>query len=189
MPVRHVARIVAAKVPGKVIELKRRRPVVGFTIGAGDKEGTVVVERVDRVGPAATAGIHAGDQVVEADGLKVRSAYQAINLILRKLPGDKMTFVVEREGETRKVDVLLGGGASSVAEIPQAITATVKVGPQLKASRSGGEITIRDNNTLAEVAVDPDRGETRRSPGNEAELLRLQLGAYERSVRQHAEAD
>jgi hypothetical protein len=30
------------------------------------------------------------------------------------------------------------------------------------------------------VAVDPNRGQTRRSIGNEAELLRLQLEAYER---------
>jgi S1-C subfamily serine protease len=181
LPVRHVERILTAKVDGKLIEIKRRRPVVGFTIGAGAQEGSVLVERVDRNGPAAAAGIWPGDVIAEADGRKIRSAYQAIDLILKKQPGDQMSFSVIRNGQPQNVNVLLDGGAMPVAEIPQESTSAVKVGPQLKARRGdSGEITIRDDNTLAEVAVDPDRGPTRRSVGNEAELLRLQLEAYER---------
>jgi S1-C subfamily serine protease len=183
LPVRHVESILAAKVDGKLIEIKRRRPVIGFTIGAGAKEGSVLVERVDRNGPAAVAGIRPGDEIAQADGRKIRSAYQAIDLILKKQPGDQMAFTVTREGKAFNVNVLLDGGAIPVAEIPPATASTVKVGPQLKARRGdSGEITIRDNNTLAEVAVDPNRGQTRRSVGNEAELLRLQLGAYERVI-------
>jgi membrane-associated protease RseP (regulator of RpoE activity) len=181
LPVRHVERLLAAKVDGKLIEIKRRRPVVGFTIGAGAEEGSVLVERVDRNGPAAAAGIRPGDEIAEADGRRIRSAYQAIDLILKKQPGDQMAFTVTREGQPINVNVLLDGGAMPVAEIPPATASSVKVGPQLKARRGdSGAITIRDNNTLAEVAVDPDRGQTRRSVGNEGELLRLQLEAYER---------
>ena len=149
LPVRHVERVVAAKADGKVIELKRRRPVVGFTIGAGELEGTVVVERLKDDGPAAGAGIQVGDRIVETDGLKIRSAYQAIDLILKKQPGDRMTFTVERGGQPHEFNVLLGG-ETSVTEIPQSASVAVKVGPQLKARRAdNGEITIRDNNTLA----------------------------------------
>ena len=100
---------------------------------------------------------------------------------LAKQPGDQMAFTVMRDGKSQNVNVLLDGGAMPIAEIPPGSASAVKVGPQLKARRGdSGEITIRDNNTLAEVAVDPDRGQTRRSVGNEAELLRLQLEAYER---------
>ena len=183
IPVRHVERLLAAKAEGKVIELKRRRPVVGFTIGAGATEGTVLVERVDPQGPAAEAGIKAGDFIVETDGLKIRSAYQAIDLILKKQPGDRMTFAVQRNNQPLKFDVLLDGGAMPVAEIPQWEMAAVRVGPQLKVRRSdSGEIRIRDNNTPAAVSVEPEDGTTRRSVGNEAELLRLQLEAYERVI-------
>jgi S1-C subfamily serine protease len=183
LPVRHVERLLAAKVDGKLIEIKRRRPVVGFTIGAGAAEGSVLVERVDRAGPAAAAGIHPGDLIAEADGRKIRSAYQAIDLILKKQPGDQMSFRVMRNGQPYNLNVLLDGGTMPVAEIPQQPASAVKMGPQLKARRGdNGEITIRDNNTLAEVAVDPDRRQTRRSVGNEGELLRLQLGAYERVI-------
>jgi S1-C subfamily serine protease len=181
--VRHVERIVAAKADGKLIELKRRRPVVGFTIGAGEKEGSVVVERVEQRGPAAVAGMQAGDIITETDGLKIRSAYQAIDLILKKQPGDRMTFMVERGGQTRTFDVLLDGGAMPVAEIARpAEGANVVVGPRLKATRAGGAITVRDSNTVAEVAVESDREPTRRSIGNEGELLRAQLAAYERVI-------
>jgi serine protease DegQ len=183
LPARHVERVIAAKVDGKLIELKRRRPVVGFTIGAGEKEGAVVVERVEQNGPAAAAGIKPGDLIVETDGLKIRSAYQAIDLILKKQPGDRMTFSVERAGARHTLEVLLDGGAMPVAEIQQpADGALVRIGPQLKAMRArSGEITIRDD-SQPDVAVGPDRGKTRRSVGNEAELLRLQLGAYERVI-------
>lgn len=183
LPVRHVERLLAAKVDGKLIELKRRRPVVGFTIGAGEKEGTVLVERVDARGPAAAAGIKPGDLIVETDELKIRSAYQAIDQILKKQPGDEMTFTIQRDNRPLKFEVLLDGGAMPVAEISRPTIATVTVGPQLKARRAdGGEIRIRDHNTPAEVSVNPDRGETRRSVGNEAEVLRLQLEAYERVI-------
>jgi membrane-associated protease RseP (regulator of RpoE activity) len=182
LPIRHVERLLAAKVAGKVIELKRRRPVVGFTIGAGSTEGTVLVERVDPRGPAAAAGIKAGDFIVETDGLKIRSAYQAIDLILKKQPGDRMAFTVQRNNQPHRFDVLLDGGAMPVAEIPQS-EAAVAVGPQLRVRRSdNGEIRIRDNSSPAAVSSDREDGETRRSVGNEAELLRLQLEAYERVI-------
>jgi hypothetical protein len=45
-----------------------------------------------------------------------------------------------------------------------------------------GEIRIQDPNAQPEVAVLPDRGKAQRSVGNEGELLRLQLGAYERVI-------
>jgi C-terminal processing protease CtpA/Prc len=154
---------------------------VGFTLGGGEREGTVLVERVNRSGPAADAGIQEGDLIVETDGVKIRSAYQAIDQILRKQPGDRMSFLVQRGNRSLKFDVLLEGGAVSMAA---ALPATdVQVGPQLRARRiDNGEIRIQDNNARAEVSVDPERGETRRSVGNEPELLRLQLEAYERVI-------
>jgi serine protease DegS len=183
LPVHHVERLLKAKVDGKLIELKRRRPVVGFTIGAGEREGTVIVERVAARGPAALAGIKPGDSIVETDGLKIRSAYQAIDLILNKQPGDRMRFTVRRDNQPLQFEVLLDGGDMPASEIPQSNVAAIKIGPQLKARRTdGGEIRIRDNNAPVEVSVNPTEGETRRSVGNEAELLRLQLEAYERVI-------
>ena len=39
VPMSHVARLLAAETAGQVIELKRHRPAVGFTLGPAEKEG------------------------------------------------------------------------------------------------------------------------------------------------------
>jgi serine protease Do len=178
----HVDRVVKAKVDGKVIELKRRRPVAGFTLGAGEREGTVRIERVEKDGPAAAAGIHPGDMLVETDGLRMRSAYQAIDLILKRQPGERMKFTIERGSERRTVELTLNGGASLVAVLPQrADGGQVTIGPQVRAARGpSGDITVR-NSLVADAASDSD-SRIRRSPGDEGEALRLQLGAYERVI-------
>jgi membrane-associated protease RseP (regulator of RpoE activity) len=179
----HVDRVVKAMADGKLIELKRRRPVAGFTLGAGEREGTVRIERVEKDGPAAAAGIRAGDMLVETDGLRIRSAYQAIDLILKRQPGERMTFTIERGSERRTVELTLNGGASLVAVLPQkADGGQVTIGPQVRAARGvGGDITVR-NSLVADAASDSE-SRIRRSPGDEGEALRLQLGAYERVIQ------
>ena len=179
----HVERVVNAKVDGKVIELKRRRPVAGFTLGAGEKEGTVLIERVEKDGPASAADIRAGDMLVETDGVRIRSAYQAIDLILKRQPGERMSFTVERGRERRTVEVTLGGGPLLVSVLPhRADGGQVTIGPQLRASRGArGEITVRITRSLRIRRTANSR--IRRSPGDEGEALRLQLGAYERVIQ------
>ncbi len=91
VPMSHVRRLLAAEKAGPAIELKRHRPAVGFTLGPAEKEGVVQVEHVDG-GPAARAGIRKGDLIVEVDGRRIRSAYQAVDRIMVKQPGDKLTL-------------------------------------------------------------------------------------------------
>lgn len=183
VPVRHVERLVKAKADGKAIELKRRRPRVGFTLGAGEAEGSVFIERIETDGPAAAAGIKPGDRLLETDGLRIRSAYQAIDLILKKQPGDRMTFTVERDGRPRTVELLLDGGAMPIAVVPQSLDRrVVRIGPQIRASTAGdGQITI-ERKHIGEVRPDDARPRTDLSPGDERELLRIQLRGYERVI-------
>ncbi|HEV3415664.1 MAG TPA: serine protease, partial [Pirellulales bacterium] len=47
VPAFHVERLLGAEKDGQLIELKRRRPAVGFTLGPAETEGTVQVERVE----------------------------------------------------------------------------------------------------------------------------------------------
>jgi len=164
------------------MELKRRRPVVGFTIGAGQAEGTVVVEKTEKDGPAAKAGIRVGDLIVETDGLKIRSAYQAIGLIVKKQPGDQMTFTVQRGSERQKFELTLDGGAAPAVLSPVGKDSqVVLVGPQLKVhTTEDGQIMRRAPNGVAEVAVTKE--ERRSKPASEPEMLRKQLDAYQRVI-------
>jgi serine protease Do len=114
VPVRHVQRLLRAKTDeaeGKVVVLKQQRPSIGLTMIPGKQADTVAVERVMAGGPAASGGVAQGDEVLEVDGVKVRSVYQIVALILKKQPGDRMDFLLRRGDQTLTRQVVLGGGA------------------------------------------------------------------------------
>lgn len=111
VPVGHVQRLLRAKMDDKLVVLYQQRPSVGLTMVPGKNEGQVRVERVVARGPADVAGIKAGDDVLEVDGLKIRSVYQFVGLVLKKQPGDQMEFTIRQDGQEKRVGVTLGGGA------------------------------------------------------------------------------
>lgn len=123
VPVSHVRRLLRAREERKtlasVVVLKRRRPVVGMTLtGARDDVERVLVERVAPAGPAAEAGLRAGDRIIAADGLNIRSVYEAQRLVLQKQPGDKLALLIQREGAEQTLEVVLGGGVELPAPPP-----------------------------------------------------------------------
>ncbi len=109
VPASHVERLLRARVPGKKVVLKRRRPQLGCVMQRGP-QGEVLVQRIWPRGPAEKAGLRVGDQVVAADGVPVRSVYQVISQVLRRQPGDRITLTVRRQGKQKQVAITLGGG-------------------------------------------------------------------------------
>ena len=120
VPVKHVQRLVRAMPKpieadndqpeeDSVVILRRRRPMLGMVLQQRE-EGAVKVALVRSGGPAATAGLKAGDQISATDGLKIRSVYQAQRPTWFKQPGDTVTFTVVNAGKERTVEVVLGGG-------------------------------------------------------------------------------
>lgn len=177
----HVERLLRARVDRELVVLERRRPSVGFTLGPGEKDGTVMVERVVPQGPAARAGIQAGDVVTEVEGRRIRSAYQAIDLVLKKQPGENLQLVVEQSGKSRAAQIVLEGdtsGSGVAAADPKAI----RIGPQLTVRPLGRkQIEVRESGRVEEVAVAasaPDK----RLPRDELSLLKTQLEAFEKVI-------
>jgi S1-C subfamily serine protease len=123
IPVSHVRRLLRSveaaqqsKATGEkeqVVILKRRRPIVGMVL-EGNEEA-VLVQRVTVGGPAEKAGVKVGDRVLAADGVLIRSAYQAVLPTLYKQPGDSIRYRVQREDGEREIEIVLGGGV----ELPQ----------------------------------------------------------------------
>ncbi len=72
-----------------------------------DGEG-VLVEKVAEPGPAAEAGLRAGDIVAEIDGLPVRSMEQLRSSIARRAPGTVVRMTVVRDGRRQDLNVTLG---------------------------------------------------------------------------------
>jgi S1-C subfamily serine protease len=82
---------------------------VQATSSASPDGGAMVVE-VQPKGPAATAGIRAGDLVTEFDGIEVRNSRGLIQLIGETPPGRTVSVTVMRDGRARffKVAPTLG---------------------------------------------------------------------------------
>jgi S1-C subfamily serine protease len=173
VPVRHVARLVQAKAENQLVVLRRQRPIAGFTLGPGPKEGIVRVDRVEAGGPADLAKIKPGDVLLEADGRKIRSAYQAIDLILRKQPGDRVPLVVEQAGSARNLTMTLAG-TPVVAHAFGTTDASLQVGPQVKVSMTGpNEVEVSRGGAGAGLAP---------APRDDVSLLKAQLASFEQSV-------
>jgi S1-C subfamily serine protease len=120
VPMEHVRRLVNSKQPGRTITLERRRPLMGVILKQGPQPGTVQVQRVTPGGPAEAAGIREGDLIVEADGVKLRTPYDATRMVMNRQPGDRVALVVEQQERQEQRTVTLGGG--EVVE-PQAYSA------------------------------------------------------------------
>jgi len=146
VPAQFVTRLMSAHKPGELVVLERRRATVGLTMGQGEEDGTVVVEHVTPQGPADRAGFRNGDRIVEAEGRKIRSAYQAVDMILSRQPGDQVEFVVEQDGEQKNLQVTLGG-AVEPASGPYGNSGGVYV-PQVKVEK------LSDNSIKVENGID-----------------------------------
>jgi putative serine protease PepD len=58
--------------------------------------------------PADDAGLQRGDIVTDIDGQRIDDASGLSTYVNTKAPGDKITMTVQRNGQTEKIDVLLG---------------------------------------------------------------------------------
>ena len=68
---------------------------------------------------AAEAGIEKGDIITKFDGNNVESASDLMLDIRAKNPGDKVTLEVNRNGETKQIEVTLGSDDSSQSATQQ----------------------------------------------------------------------
>jgi S1-C subfamily serine protease len=183
VPVRHVERLVASRVDKQQVVLRRQRPTAGLTLGAGVKEGTVRVERVDAGGPADLAGIRSGDLLLDVEGHKIRSAYQAVDLILKKQPGDQVQLQLEQQGRNRQLALTLGGVLAPQIEPREPLESTVQVGPQTNIVVRSNKIEVRRNigvDDESRTLADSNGGD--RPSRDELSSLKAQLEQFQRAV-------
>jgi S1-C subfamily serine protease len=68
----------------------------------------VTVASVAPGGPAARAGLEAGDRVVSVDGRPVTEPGDVVDALDGDEPGDEVTVEVERDGSRERIEVELG---------------------------------------------------------------------------------
>src|SRR5881409_4160488 len=77
------------------------------SFGVKEREGVLVAD-VMKGGPAETAGLRAGDIVVEVDGTRIREVPDLQRRIAGVAPGQKVRLVVVRDGARQPVTVAIG---------------------------------------------------------------------------------
>lgn len=84
-------------------------PVIGVNLDVqdGSTSGATVGSVVDD-GPAAKAGVKAGDVITEVNGAPVTDAVALITQIRSFAPGETITLTIESGGSNREVEVTLG---------------------------------------------------------------------------------
>jgi S1-C subfamily serine protease len=175
-----------AKVQTSVVILKRRRPVVGMVLdGIGE---SVVVKRIEPNSPAAKAGLKLGDVVQAVDGIKIRSVYQAVTPVLYKQPGDVVTYEVQQGGETRKVEVALGGGVELPSAPLEVIGEYLRPKVDIEATAGKRYIAKSGRDEVREVFAPGETEDTRtaeqklQSPSEQVKLLEKTLERYRAAI-------
>jgi serine protease DegS len=73
------------------VEIQTLTPALAESFGLGDKQG-LIIAGVLADGPAAAAGLEAGDIITEIDGKAVTDANVGLNLIAQTKPGSKIAL-------------------------------------------------------------------------------------------------
>lgn len=77
-------------------------------------DGTLVIDSLNDGGPAAVAGLQAGDELVSVNGVAVTDTTSVGAALAALQPGDTVTVVVTRAGEQRSIDVVLAAPRASI---------------------------------------------------------------------------
>ncbi len=113
----------------------------GFSLSAGGTEviGLSEVRTAEGVRrPAEDAGVRAGDLLVAADGIRIRTISE-LSAALERSGGKEIVFVVKRNGETAEVPILPAKDLSN---------GKFKIGVLIRDSLSGiGTVTFIDGET------------------------------------------
>ncbi|MPQ98198.1 PDZ domain-containing protein [Modestobacter sp. I12A-02628] len=96
---------------------KAEHALLGVSAATASENGSQVgegaqVQQVSAGGAAAEAGIQPGDVITSVDGEPVTSSIELTAAVRSAEPGAKVTLTVQRDGNTRQVDVTLGTATS-----------------------------------------------------------------------------
>jgi serine protease DegQ len=92
----HVARLIAARKEGQIVELPRRVAHAGMDVRQAAGSETLLVRKVTAGGPAEKAGIRPGDELQSIDGKEMHSPFAAARTVASRQPGDKIECIVRR---------------------------------------------------------------------------------------------
>jgi putative serine protease PepD len=91
-----------------------KRPYLGVSTSDPDTGTGAVVERVIAGGPAASAGLRAGDRILAVGDRSVSKSADVASAVVAQKPGEKVSLRIRRGGGEQTVKVTLGTRPSSL---------------------------------------------------------------------------
>jgi serine protease Do len=91
----------------------------------------VLVDRVDANSPAFTAGIKAGDTIVQAGAVKVATGIDVERAFLERKVGESVPFVIRRAGEEKRLELVLASADRAIQTVATVDLVWQKLGVQL----------------------------------------------------------
>lgn len=93
------------------VSVRRLTPSIRQELGLQADHGAVVTA-VDADGPAASAGVRAGDVITRFDGDEIRSVEDLLTTLRGTEPGEGVSLDVVRDGDRRELSVEIGSRTS-----------------------------------------------------------------------------
>jgi serine protease Do len=191
------------------LQIQSMTPDIAESLGLAKPNGALVAEIVPG-GPAAKAGIAAGDVVTSLNAAPLKDSRTLFRSVAEAAPGSQMAFGVVRDGKERIVQVTLSEAPGAKPRVPQPAAAqpppdlglTLAPASQVRGSggrgvvvidtkrRGGGDHGISAGDVILEVAGKPvnSAGDVRtavtnaRRGGKRTVVLHVQSGATSRFV-------
>jgi serine protease Do len=193
------------------LQIQSMTPDLAESLGLAQPHGALVAETVPS-GPAAKAGIAAGDVITSVNAAPLKDSRALFRAVAEAAPGSQMTFGLLHDGKERTVEVTLGelpaAKARKAAETPPSAETPPDLGLTLAPAsqvrgvggrgvvvidakrRPSGDHAIAPGDVILEIAGKPvnSAGEVRsavtnaRRGGKRTVMMHLQSGATSRFV-------
>ncbi len=120
------------------------------------RPGGALVASVDQSGPAAKAGIKAGDVILSFDGHAISTAAELPELVADVRPGDMATLEISRNGAGKQIEVKVGElGSTQVASADPASPEHGRLGVAVRPLNPDEQQQVGTKGLLIEQASGP----------------------------------
>ncbi len=114
----------------------------------------VLLETLDREGPAIQAGLKPGDIIIKVNGVEVNSQSAFEEEISYRNPGDKITISYLRDNKNANTSIILVNRDGTKEIIRRHIVEATMLGAQLESTQYGVKVfRIRDNSVLKQIGI------------------------------------
>jgi serine protease Do len=125
----------------------------GLDVGVKSFNG-VLLERLEREGPAMEAGLKPGDIITTVNGIMINSQSSFEEEISYHYPGDKISITYLREGKTVSTTLTLVNRNGTTDIIKRKIYAAAQLGAQLEGTEYGVKIfKMKENSVLKQIGI------------------------------------